>query len=130
MTTGCDTTKPTHARDPQPCSDDRDAARQLLPALDDFIAWLQQHCGIDFTGYKPGTLARRIQQRLLATGQTDLEAYRHYLETHADEREALNQCLLINVTEFFRDLGGEPERRQVFEIMVSRCEYVDQFSAV
>lgn len=103
MTTGCDTTKPTHARDPQPCSDDRDAARQLRPALDDFIAWLQQHCGIDFTGYKPGTLARRIQQRLLATGQTDLEAYRHYLETHADEREALNQCLLINVTEFFRD---------------------------
>lgn len=32
--------------------------------------------------------------------------------------------------EFFRTLEGYPEVRQIFEIMVSRCEYVDEFAAV
>lgn len=35
-----------------------------------------------------------------------------------------------SVTEFFRVLNDCPVVRQVFEIMISRCEYVDEFAGI
>ncbi|MBZ4194715.1 MAG: TetR family transcriptional regulator [Candidatus Contendobacter sp.] len=44
----------------------------------------------------------------------------------ADPLEGIAQAL----NEFFHTLEERPEVRQIFEIMASRCEYVDEFAAV
>ena len=44
----------------------------------------------------------------------------------ADPLDGVEQAL----NEFFRSLEACPEVRQMFEIMILRCEYVDEFAAV
>ncbi len=44
----------------------------------------------------------------------------------ADPLEGIEQAL----NEFFRTLEEHPDVRQIFEIMASRCEYVDEFATV
>ena len=44
----------------------------------------------------------------------------------ANPLDGIEQAL----NEFFRTLEERPEVRQIFEIMASRCEYVDEFAAV
>ncbi len=73
------------------------------PDLAAICAALAQRTGNDFTHYKPGTLNRRIQRRMHATGSADLTAYRVLLEGSPEELSALLKDLLISVTEFFRD---------------------------
>ncbi|RUQ31260.1 MAG: TetR family transcriptional regulator [Candidatus Competibacteraceae bacterium] len=58
-------------------------------------------------------LLTRLFSLLLAEGLTD-------------PLEGIEQAL----NEFFYALEGRPEVRQIFEIMVSRCEYVDEFATV
>lgn len=64
---------------------------------------LQEHTQIDFSGYKIGTLMRRIQRRLVATNMIDVAAYLDYLDNHPDELARLSKDILISVTAFFRD---------------------------
>src|SRR5919107_429764 len=73
--------------------------RRLRVFLDD----LRDRSGIDFGSYKRGTIMRRLQRRMLATGMDDLRAYRRYVEANPDEFDRLTSSFLINVTEFFRD---------------------------
>ena len=47
-------------------------------------------------------------------------------EGFADPLESIERAL----QEFFRTLQACPEVRQIFEIMASRCEYVDEFATV
>ena len=47
-------------------------------------------------------------------------------EEFADPLEGIERAL----NEFFHTLEECPEMRQIFEIVVSRCEYVDEFAAV
>jgi chemotaxis methyl-accepting protein methylase len=58
---------------------------------------------IDFSGYKPGTLMRRIDLRLLSTGTPDYAAYRRYLSEHPAEIDLLLDALTITVSHFFRN---------------------------
>ncbi|WP_316415144.1 CheR family methyltransferase [Mesoterricola silvestris] len=60
----------------------------------------------DFSRYKPGTLQRRVQNRVRATGSRTLHEYLGHLRDSSDEAEALLKDLLIGVTEFFRDPGA------------------------
>ncbi len=78
-------------------------SEQLLPALAEFIDTLRRRCAIDFSGYKASTLSRRIRQRMGLAQCTDFTAYQARIASDEQEREALCQDLLINVTEFFRD---------------------------
>ncbi|MGZ5052263.1 MAG: EAL domain-containing protein [Methylobacter sp.] len=64
---------------------------------------LQEHTQIDFSGYKIGTLMRRIQRRLVATNAVDLASYLVYLDDHPNELSRLSKDILISVTAFFRD---------------------------
>jgi two-component system, chemotaxis family, CheB/CheR fusion protein len=64
---------------------------------------LKKQMGIDFTGYKLGTLNRRIQRRMALHQITKLSHYARLLRNNKDEIEALFDDLLINVTRFFRD---------------------------
>ncbi len=59
--------------------------------------------GIDFTGYKPSTIKRRISRRMLINKFDKLDEYIEFLKTHHSEVEALFNDLLITVTSFFRD---------------------------
>ncbi len=75
------------------------APEQLEPLLERLRTKLQ----FDFSGYKSGTLLRRIARRESATGCGSLHDYLGYIDTHADELDILARDLLISVTEFFRD---------------------------
>lgn len=69
------------------------------------LAVIQAKTGRDFSAYKPGTLARRLDRRIGMAGldSPSLERYIDRLNTDAGELDALADDLLIHVTGFFRD---------------------------
>jgi two-component system CheB/CheR fusion protein len=58
---------------------------------------------IDFRGYKPATLRRRIARRMLIKHLETLPEYLRYLQLHGEELRAQHEDVLIGVTRFFRD---------------------------
>lgn len=86
---------------PQPAAPDSD---WIAPVMDRL-----RKRGHDFSGYKPGTMQRRIERRARmgghvgSNGATALAAYIALLDEDEDELPALANDLLINVTGFFRD---------------------------
>ncbi|HEY9815092.1 MAG TPA: CheR family methyltransferase, partial [Candidatus Obscuribacterales bacterium] len=71
--------------------------------LSQIFSLLRTTTGVDFTEYKPASLERRIQRRMLLYKLDSLAAYADYLQTHRDEIQALYEEILIHVTSFFRD---------------------------
>ena len=59
--------------------------------------------GLDFTGYRRASIARRIEKRMHTLGLLSMEAYQELLATCRMERARLVDAILINVTSFFRD---------------------------
>jgi two-component system CheB/CheR fusion protein len=76
---------------------------QTTPDFESLIEYLRDERGFDFTGYKRGSLMRRVTQRINEVGVDSFRAYHDYLEVHPGEFAALFDKILINVTEFFRD---------------------------
>lgn len=64
---------------------------------------LRDSSKVDFTHYKPTTVLRRLERRMVVSRVADLKAYVHHLEEHPEEVRALYRDLLIGVTSFFRD---------------------------
>jgi two-component system CheB/CheR fusion protein len=64
---------------------------------------LQRKTGHDFSSYKKGTVARRVERRVQANLFSDLASYVEFLEKDPAEPKALLRDLLISVTQFFRD---------------------------
>ena len=64
---------------------------------------LREKTGVDFTLYKPSTLVRRIERRMLVNQLHDLADYVRYLESSQAEVMTLYREMLIGVTSFFRD---------------------------
>jgi two-component system CheB/CheR fusion protein len=58
---------------------------------------------IDFRGYKPATLQRRIGRRMLLKRFETLAEYQRYLQAHSEELNELHEDVLIGVSRFFRD---------------------------
>ena len=73
------------------------------PSLPVLLRELRNRRGIDFGAYKTPTLIRRLNRRLVATGQPDIEHYLRYLRANPDEERLLISSFLIKVTRFFRD---------------------------
>ena len=71
-------------------------------ALDLLLEKVYQGGGYDFRDYKRGTVTRRLQRRLYATGTTTYEEYTRFLESHPDEYQSLADDLTIKVSGFFR----------------------------
>ncbi|MEO8604741.1 MAG: chemotaxis protein CheB [bacterium] len=67
------------------------------------LALLHTRTKFDFTGYKTGTLTRRIQRRMSLKHLTQMPKYLELLRYDAAEVSALFKDLLINVTSFFRE---------------------------
>src|SRR3954447_12329175 len=68
------------------------------------LEFLKRTRGADFTGYKRTSLQRRFRRRMEAVGCSSFGDYLDYLEVNPAEYEQLFEMLLINVTEFFRDM--------------------------
>ncbi len=72
-------------------------------ALATIFVLLRSATGVDFSYYKPNTLDRRIQRRMLLYKLERLEDYAQYLQENPGEVKALYEEILIHVTHFFRD---------------------------
>jgi two-component system, chemotaxis family, CheB/CheR fusion protein len=72
-------------------------------AMDTIYRLLRDRYGIDFAYYKPNTVARRTERRLMLNQSLDLEDYVKRLVESPDELNLLYRDLLIGVTRFFRD---------------------------
>lgn len=64
---------------------------------------LQDVGGIDFSQYKPSTVARRIERRMGVNQLQHLADYLKLLQRNRREASLLSRELLIGVTRFFRD---------------------------
>lgn len=72
-------------------------------AMETVIHLLREQYGIDFSQYKPNTVTRRIERRLMLNQTVDLDAYAERISHDPEELNALYKDLLIGVTKFFRD---------------------------
>jgi two-component system, chemotaxis family, CheB/CheR fusion protein len=72
-------------------------------ALATILLILRSTMGVDFSHYKPKTIDRRIQRRMLLCQLEKLTDYAVYLQAHPVEVRALYEEILIHVTSFFRD---------------------------
>ncbi|MBV8588304.1 MAG: histidine kinase, partial [Verrucomicrobia bacterium] len=88
---------------PQPALLPLEPALQGEAALREVLMFLRSRTGHDFSYYKRATIVRRISRRMQINEITELPAYLVFLRTHSGEVSALQQDLLISVTNFFRD---------------------------
>src|SRR5438874_5568962 len=72
--------------------------------LKELLQELAEERGFDFRGYKKTTLERRFRKRMFAVNQGSYADYAIYVRQHPEEIDQLLNTILINVTEFFRDL--------------------------
>lgn len=73
------------------------------PVLNTIFEALRTHAHTDFSGYKRGTVRRRIERRMQVLQLHTGDAYATYVQAHPEEVEALFRALLIQVTQFFRE---------------------------
>ena len=64
---------------------------------------LKQKSNIDFSQYKPSTIARRIERRMGINQLSTLKEYFSMILEQPKELQILSKELLIGVTRFFRD---------------------------
>ncbi len=71
-------------------------------ALDLLLEKVYRDSGYDFREYKCGTVTRRLQRRLHATGASTYLEYMQFLDSHSEEYQRLADDLAIKVSGFFR----------------------------
>ena len=71
--------------------------------LEKIFVRLRVATAIDFSLYKPSTIARRIEHRMGINNIETLPAYAELLDRKPEEFALLKSDLLIGVTQFFRD---------------------------
>lgn len=71
--------------------------------LEQILQTLKEESKVDFSGYKAGTLSRRIRRRMVTTGHQEMEGYADWVKGNPSELELLSKDILISVTSFFRD---------------------------
>ncbi len=83
--------------------------------LIEIIDLLRSRTVHDFTLYKPGTLQRRIERRMImaSVNARDVDRYIRMLHSDPEELALLAKDLLINVTGFFRD-------QHVFDLLAAK----------
>jgi len=71
-------------------------------ALDSLLEKVYRDTGYDFREYKRGTVTRRLERRLRATGAKTYLDYIEFLDAHPEEYHKLADDLIIKVSGFFR----------------------------
>ncbi|MBI5383601.1 MAG: PAS domain-containing protein [Verrucomicrobia bacterium] len=72
-------------------------------ALQKIFVLLRARTGVDFSGYKPATIYRRVERRMGIHQLQPLPRYVRYMQENPPEADLLFRELLIGVTSFFRD---------------------------
>jgi chemotaxis protein methyltransferase CheR len=72
-------------------------------ALGPLLALLHERDGLDLTGYRRATLARRVQNRMISAGDATLAAYLDRLRSDPGETMRLLDRLTIKVSRFHRN---------------------------
>lgn len=80
-----------------------DAAALDADALDAVLAVLRERDGLDLTGYRRSTLARRVRNRMISAGARGMAEYLDRLRTDPEETPRLLDRLTIKVSWFFRN---------------------------
>ena len=78
-------------------------ASDTSDSLSNTVALLHAATKFDFSGYKSGTLRRRIERRMSLRQISEMSAYVEMLRSDPGEVAALFKDLLLKVTSFFRD---------------------------
>ncbi|MGE3776120.1 MAG: chemotaxis protein CheB, partial [Pirellulaceae bacterium] len=90
-----------------PIARDLAAAARPVPVdetgMNKVLRLLRVAYGIDFSLYKPTTVLRRIERRLMLSQLLNFDQYVEQLSSVTAELNALYRDLLIGVTQFFRD---------------------------
>jgi two-component system, chemotaxis family, CheB/CheR fusion protein len=71
--------------------------------LSSVVALLRAERGVDFSLYRPSTIARRVRRRMSLGRVESAEVYLQMLKASPAERAALHRDVLVKVTSFFRD---------------------------
>jgi len=89
-----------------------------------FLQWALPRLQMRWPGFRKvrRQVSKRVTRRLRSLGLADAEAYRAYLEDHAEEWEHLDGLCRISISRFFRD-------RQVYqyladEVLPSLCQAI------
>jgi len=98
---------------PQPGTEPAQESDEQEKALREVLAFLRLRTGRDFSYYRRATIVRRISRRMQVCGANNMSEYLAFLRMHPGEAAALQQDLLISVTNFFRD-------REAFEALEKR----------
>lgn len=80
---------------------------------------LGKRTGADFSNYKPGTVARRLEKRLSHLGISDIDNYVSLIERDPSEADEMFKTILIGVTTFFRDPDAFSELRKLLESLIA-----------
>jgi two-component system CheB/CheR fusion protein len=92
---------------------------QETHAFQKILGLLKTAVGVDFSQYKPNTLLRRMERRIVLQKAGDPDHYFRILQQNPAEVRALSEDLLISVTEFFRDpLVFDALKESVFPAIV------------
>src|SRR5262249_22974265 len=78
-------------------------SRYLENQYETVLDLLRAATGVDFTRYKPTTIHRRLQRRMVLHKLDGLADYVKYVHENPSELQALYQDILIHVTRFFRE---------------------------
>lgn len=78
----------------------------IAEPMQDLLSMLKHRYGTEFEQYKEATVKRRIERRAQMRRITDINDYRDVLNTDEAELQELYADLLIEVTEFFRDVSA------------------------
>lgn len=91
-------------------------------ALGEILGHVRAKTGLDFTGYKPATVLRRLERRMQFAGTGKLDDYLGVLRGSSTETSTLFSDFLICVTSFFRD----PEAFEALERKVVPALFADK----
>ncbi len=70
--------------------------------LDVLLEKVYRDSGYDFRGYRRGTVTRRLERRMLATGVKTYIDYMCFLDSHPEEYDRFADYLTIKISSFFR----------------------------
>jgi two-component system CheB/CheR fusion protein len=79
-------------------------SREVAPDFRALLEKLSARYDFDFREYKEASLARRIRARMSLVHVDSFAAYAHFLDDNPNEHVALFNTILINITNFFRDV--------------------------
>jgi two-component system CheB/CheR fusion protein len=88
------------------------SAQAMDAELAKILRTVRKATGVDFTQYKPSTIARRIKRRMTLRGFERLEDYSRDLDQNREEADALCESCFITVTAFFREPGMFEELKE------------------